>query len=41
MTQMITQFTGSLDVTGSFKLNGYSVNEISNDSNFTDGSQLH
>lgn len=31
-------FTGSLDVTGSFKLNGYSVNEISNDSNFTDGS---
>ena len=31
-------FTGSLDITGSFKLNGYSVNEISNDSNFTDGS---
>jgi hypothetical protein len=31
-------FTGSLDVTGSFKLNGYSINEISNDSNFTDGS---
>ena len=31
-------FTGSLDVTGSFKLNGYSVNEISNDSDFTDGS---
>ena len=32
------QFTGSADVTGSFKLNGYSVNEISNDSEFTDGS---
>ncbi len=32
------RFTGSLDVTGSFKLNGYQVNEISNDSNFTDGS---
>ena len=31
-------FTGSLDVTGSFKLNGYTINEISNDSNFTDGS---
>jgi len=31
-------FTGSLEVTGSFKLNGYSVNEISNDSDFTDGS---
>ena len=31
-------FTGSLDITGSFKLNGYSINEISNDSNFTDGS---
>ena len=31
-------FTGSLDITGSFKLNGYSVNEISNDSDFTDGS---
>ena len=34
----VHSFTGSLDVTGSFKLNGYSVNEISNDSNFTDGS---
>ena len=32
------RFTGSLEVTGSFKLNGYEVNEISNDSNFTDGS---
>jgi len=32
------RFTGSLDVTGSFKLNGDQVNEISNDSNFTDGS---
>jgi len=32
------RFTGSLDVTGSFKLNGYQINEISNDSNFTDGS---
>ena len=32
------RFTGSLDVTGSFKLNGYQVNEISNDSNFSDGS---
>ena len=31
-------FTGSLDVTGSFTLNGYSVNEISNDSELTDGS---
>ena len=34
----IHRFTGSLDVTGSFKLNGYEVNEISNDSDFTDGS---
>ena len=32
------RFTGSLEVTGSFKLNGYSVNEISNDADFTDGS---
>ena len=32
------RFTGSLEVTGSFKLNGYEVNEISNDSDFTDGS---
>ena len=32
------RFTGSLDVTGSFKLNGYSINEISDDSNFSDGS---
>ena len=32
------RLTGSLDVTGSFKLNGYSISEISNDSDFTDGS---
>jgi len=32
------RFTGSLDVTGSFKLNGYEVNEISNDSNLADAS---
>jgi hypothetical protein len=35
----IHEFTGSLDVTGSFKLNGYEVNEISNDSGLTDASQ--
>ncbi len=35
----IHEFTGSLDVTGSFKLNGYEVNEISNDSTLTDASQ--
>jgi len=34
----VHRFTGSLDVTGSFKLNGYSISEISNDSDFTDGS---
>src|SRR6056300_1980152 len=33
------EFTGSVDVNGSFKLNGYSVNEISNDVNLTDASQ--
>jgi len=33
------QFTGSVDITGSFKLNGYSVNEISNDVNLTNQSQ--
>src|SRR6056300_270061 len=33
------EFTGSVDITGSFKLNGYSVNEISNDVNLTDASQ--
>jgi len=33
------EFTGSVDVTGSLKLNGYSVNEISNDVNLTDASQ--
>ncbi len=32
------EFTGSVDVTGSFSLNGYSVNEISNDTDLTDGS---
>ena len=32
------RFTGSLDVTGSFKLNGYEVNEISNDSDLADAS---
>src|SRR6056300_205389 len=33
------EFTGSVDVTGSFKLNGYSVNEISNDTGLTNQSQ--
>src|SRR5210317_2034385 len=33
------EFTGSVDVNGSFKLNGYSVNEISNDVNLTNQSQ--
>jgi hypothetical protein len=32
------EFTGSVDITGSFSLNGYSVNEISNDSTFVDQS---
>ena len=32
------RFTGSLEVTGSFKLNGYEVNEISNDADLVDGS---
>ena len=32
------EFTGSVDATGSFVLNGYSVNEISNDTSLTDGS---
>ena len=31
-------FTGSLDITGSLLLNGYEVNEISDDSNFSDES---
>tara|TARA_Y100001937_G_C7128414_1_gene335981 strand:+ start:526 stop:2214 length:1689 start_codon:yes stop_codon:yes gene_type:complete len=35
----IHEFTGSVDITGSFVLNGYSVNEISNDSTFADSSQ--
>ena len=33
------EFTGSVDITGSFELNGYSVNEISNDTALTDASQ--
>ena len=33
------EFTGSVDVTGSFLLNGYEVNEISNDTALTDASQ--
>ena len=32
-------FTGSLNQTGSFELNGYSVKEISNDTTLTDNSQ--
>ena len=32
------EFTGSVDITGSFALGGYSVNEISNDTALTDGS---
>ena len=32
------EFTGSVDVTGSFSLNGYEINEISNDVAMTDGS---
>jgi|TARA_B100000902_G_scaffold372820_1_gene400179 hypothetical protein len=32
------EFTGSVDVTGSFSLNGYEINEISNDGDMTDGS---
>ena len=32
------EFTGSVDISGSFVLNGYSVNEISNDSTFIDES---
>jgi len=32
------EFTGSVDITVSFSLNGYSVNEISNDSTFVDQS---
>ncbi len=31
-------FTGSLNTSGSFSLNGYEVNEISNDTSFADGS---
>ena len=31
-------FTGSLNTSGSFSLNGYEVNEISNDTSLTDGS---
>ena len=32
------QFTGSVDITGSFKLNGYEIDEISNDTSLTDSS---
>ena len=32
------QFTGCVSTTGSFSLNGYEVNEISNDTSLTDGS---
>jgi len=32
------EFTGSVDITGSFALDGYSVSEISNDTSLTDGS---
>ena len=32
------QFTGSADITGSFKLNGYEITEISNDTSLTDAS---
>jgi hypothetical protein len=32
------EFTGSAQVTGSFKLNGYQITEISNDTSLTDGS---
>ena len=35
----IHEFTGSVEITGSFSLNGYSVNEISNDTSLTDASQ--
>jgi len=33
------EFTGSMDISGSFGLLGYSVTEISNDTNLTDASQ--
>ena len=33
------QFTGSADITGSFKLNGYQITEISNDTSLADGSE--
>ena len=33
--------TGSLDVTGSYKLNGYEINEISNDTSMTDGRDIN
>jgi hypothetical protein len=32
------EFTGSAQITGSFKLNGYQITEISNDTSLTDGS---
>jgi len=33
------EFTGSVEITGSFSLNGYQVDEISNDNELTDASQ--
>lgn len=35
------EFTGSVDITGSFSLNGYEVNGISNDPSLTDASQTN
>ena len=34
----VHQFTGSADITGSFKLNGYEITEISNDTTLADSS---
>ena len=42
MGELLSQkqfFTGSLNVSSSFKLNGYEVNEISNDASLTDQSR--
>ena len=33
------EFTGSVNITGSFQLNGTEINEVSNDGNLTDASQ--
>ena len=35
---ILTSLQVRVDITGSFSLNGYSVNEISNDTSLTDGS---